>query len=30
MYGYQELVHERGLVPQDTIFCWFDPTTGRN
>ena len=29
VYGYQELVHERGLAPQDTIFCWFDPTTGR-
>ena len=23
MYGYPELVHERGLVSQDTIFCWW-------
>ncbi len=23
-YGYQELVHLRGVVPQDTIFCWFE------
>lgn len=26
MYGYPELVHERGLVTQDTIFCWWDPS----
>ncbi len=25
IYGFQELVHERGLVSQDTIFCWFPP-----
>jgi hypothetical protein len=24
IYGYQELVHLRGLVPQDEIFCWFN------
>jgi hypothetical protein len=23
--GYQELKHERGLVRQDTIFCWWGP-----
>jgi hypothetical protein len=22
-YGYQQLVHDRGLVPQTEIFCWF-------
>jgi len=22
-YGYQELVHNRGLVKQDTVFCWW-------
>jgi len=25
IYGYQELVHERGLVSQDTVFCWWQP-----
>jgi hypothetical protein len=25
IYGYQELVHERGLVAQDTVFCWWEP-----
>jgi len=28
-YGYQELVHERGLVPQNAILCWWDPGTIR-
>jgi hypothetical protein len=24
MYGYPELVHDRGLVTQDTVFCWWN------
>ena len=24
-YGYQELVHDRGTVSQDSIFFWYDP-----
>ena len=29
MYGYQELVHLRGLVTQDTILCWWPPEEDR-
>ncbi|MCX6645966.1 MAG: caspase family protein [bacterium] len=30
MYGYPELVDERGLVTQDTIFCWWVETGNRH
>ncbi len=25
IFGYQEFTHDRGLVSQDTIFCWWNP-----
>jgi hypothetical protein len=30
LYGYPELVHERGLVSQDAIFCWWNPEDARH
>jgi len=30
MYGYPELVHDRGLVTQDTVFCWWDDPVRRD